>query len=190
MNVKSVLYNNFAHWDERYPDWKRSVIHRDSHIDDITADDVLILHGGTDINPWLYGELPEGHTDFPDRERDEFEVRAIKQALKVGAKLFGICRGAQLLTALNGGKLIQHIEGHHSTHKLDEFAGIATSSCHHQAMIPSETAQVIATHDGIPEIVYYAPTNSYCVQGHPEWMSSSHPFVELNFKLCRELWGI
>ena len=189
MNVKSVLYRNMAHFDERLG-IEGSVIANEAAIQAITADDILILHGGTDIDTKLYGEAPEAHTDTPDRRRDAFEVKCIKKGMEVGAKFYGVCRGAQLLTALNGGKLIQHITGHHGNHSLDEFKGISTTSCHHQAMIPPEKAQIIASHDGIPEIVYYPATQSFCVQGHPEWMDNSHPFVDLNFNLIQKLWSL
>ncbi len=56
----------------------------------------------------------------------------------------GICRGAQFLTVLAGGKLIQHVNGHDNTHKIQtsfnmpegHFKSYIMSSSHHQMMYP------------------------------------------------------
>jgi putative glutamine amidotransferase len=85
--------------------------------------DGLLLSGGADINPHLYGEerLPE--TDEPDDRRDEMELRLARAALSVDLPVLGICRGMQLLNILQGGTLIQHLEDadshhhHYSTHE-------------------------------------------------------------------------
>ncbi len=72
----------------------------------------VLLVGGSDINPELYGQHPLPTTDFPDHERDAFELQLIRSALVIGLPILGICRGAQILAIAKGGELIQHIEGH------------------------------------------------------------------------------
>lgn len=70
--------------------------------------DALIISGGNDIGPELYGgeEAPKTHID-PDR--DALEVEWIKRALEWQVPLLGICRGAQLINAVLGGSLHQDI---------------------------------------------------------------------------------
>lgn len=73
----------------------------------------LLLTGGTDVNPGLYGEQANPHTDRPDDERDALEQRLLHEALATGAPILAICRGMQLFNVAHpGGTLIQHLEGH------------------------------------------------------------------------------
>lgn len=73
----------------------------------------LVLSGGTDISTALYGEEPQPLTETPELDRDELEVRLLREAMATGMPVLAICRGMQLLNVLQpGGTLIQHIEGH------------------------------------------------------------------------------
>jgi putative glutamine amidotransferase len=68
----------------------------------------LIIGGGDDISPEHYGYYMATSVKS-DPERDQLEVRWIKQALKENIPLLGICRGAQLITVVLGGTLHQDI---------------------------------------------------------------------------------
>lgn len=72
------------------------------------AFDALVVSGGNDIGPELYGgdAMPKARID---KARDELEVAWIRRALDEGWPILGICRGAQLLNAVLGGTLIQDI---------------------------------------------------------------------------------
>ena len=72
--------------------------------------DGLILSGGEDVNPELYGEdFVHPKTRF-NRRRDELEVAMIKYAILLGMPILGICRGMQLLAVVNGGTLHQSVK--------------------------------------------------------------------------------
>ena len=81
--------------------------------DDLDADvlrvlDGLVLAGGADIGPGIYGEAPAPLTDSrPDR--DAGEVTLARAALDRDVPVLGVCRGMQLLVALAGGRLHQHL---------------------------------------------------------------------------------
>jgi putative glutamine amidotransferase len=81
--------------------------------DDVDADvvgilDALVLAGGPDIGPDLYGEVPAPLTDTrPDR--DAGEIVLLRAALAADLPVLGVCRGMQLLTAAYGGRLHQHL---------------------------------------------------------------------------------
>jgi len=73
--------------------------------------DALIATGGSgDVDPALYGEAPhpETHADFAGR--DAFEGALIRGAAERGLPVLGICRGMQLIAALHGGRLHQHLD--------------------------------------------------------------------------------
>lgn len=72
----------------------------------------VLLMGGTDVNPRLYGETPVPETDPSDDERDTFESDLIGQALDKNLPLFAICRGMQMLNVHLGGSLHQHVPSH------------------------------------------------------------------------------
>jgi len=64
--------------------------------------DALLLTGGDDVDPALYGGNP-GDTGSSDRRRDEFEIRLIHGALDRDMPILGICRGIQILNVAHGG---------------------------------------------------------------------------------------
>lgn len=69
----------------------------------------LLLTGGDDVNPQLYGENARPETEPPDDERDAVEAALIDEALTRDLPLLAICRGLQILNVRLGGTLIQHL---------------------------------------------------------------------------------
>ncbi len=69
----------------------------------------LLLMGGTDVNPKLYGASPAPEVDEPDDERDAVEWRLIDEALERDLPILAICRGLQMLNVHHGGSLRQHL---------------------------------------------------------------------------------
>jgi putative glutamine amidotransferase len=84
-------------------------LHRDDPKDAVRHAQGLLLTGGGDINPALYGEAP--HETFQPSEpgRDEFEIALVTAAIEAAIPLFAICRGMQVLNVALGGTLIQDI---------------------------------------------------------------------------------
>jgi putative glutamine amidotransferase len=75
----------------------------------LDALDGLLLSGGADIDPELYGasEHPDTHALRP--ERDNAEMMLLQAALERDLPLLAVCRGVQLLNVARGGDLIQHL---------------------------------------------------------------------------------
>jgi putative glutamine amidotransferase len=71
--------------------------------------DGLVLSGGIDVDPALYGCAPHPKLGRVDRARDEFEIALTRLALQRDLPLFAICRGQQLLNVATGGTLVQDI---------------------------------------------------------------------------------
>jgi len=71
--------------------------------------DGLMLTGGGDVDPKLYGEKPHATFEAAETGRDEFEIALAKAAVKRGIPLLAICRGMQVLNVAMGGTLLQDI---------------------------------------------------------------------------------
>ena len=85
----------------------------------IMAIDGLILSGGLDIDPYLYGEEPLESLGTINLYRDEYELMVIKLACELKKPILGICRGIQIINVAHGGTLYQdisHIEGSNIKH--------------------------------------------------------------------------
>lgn len=71
--------------------------------------DGLLLAGGEDIAPSLFGEAPHPNLGTVDAERDAAEMALARRALDMGLPLLAICRGIQALNVAAGGTLYQDI---------------------------------------------------------------------------------
>lgn len=78
----------------------------DAYLDKI---DGLLIPGGRDINPSLYGDITYHPTTSVTPKRPEFELACTKKALERNMPILGICGGHQIINVALGGTLIQHI---------------------------------------------------------------------------------
>ncbi len=72
--------------------------------------DALLISGGYDIDPLLYGVEPHRALEFVYRDTDIFQLRTIKTALAKGQPLLAICKGIQLLNVACGGTIYQDLD--------------------------------------------------------------------------------
>ncbi len=149
----------------------------------------LIIIGGLDYPPQLYGEAPHPKTEPAHPRRVKADYLLLELALKQGLPILGICAGMQLLNIFFGGRLIQHYEplGNHYGevfHPIRIAGGrwlqqifakdtITVNSNHHQTLAPGflgKGLQVVAkAEDGVIEAVeYVAPQMVLGIQWHPE----------------------
>lgn len=101
----------------------------------------LILWGGSDISPTIYGQEPARRCGAGKElsHRDKLEVALFNKSRELSIPVIGICRGAQLACALSGGTLVQHANGHGGGwHKIRTSEGTELNcpSLHHQMMNP------------------------------------------------------
>lgn len=199
-----------------YASWiNRDITFLDSELENVKDADLILFTGGADVHPSIYGWEKNSKT-YTDKARDEYETEFYNEAIKYKKSIIGICRGAQLLTAMQkAGILIQHVENHaiagmHPIEFEDGTSALATST-HHQMMYPFSTGhRMIAwsakrspvyefDNNNIleslprkiePEIVFYQKTNCLAIQPHPEQMDkSSMLVVKLNL-LLEELFDL
>lgn len=72
------------------------------------ACDGLLLTGGVDVEPALYGEARHPSVETDDA-RDDYEIALARQALERNIPVLAICRGVQVLNVAAGGTLVQDI---------------------------------------------------------------------------------
>ncbi len=162
--------------------------------------DGLIIPGGADLDPSMYGEekIPQCGETFP--EIDAYDARILESAMERKLPIWGICRGHQFINVYFGGTLWQDIETQldrydpgqlwkwdpltrvrHTVKILDgplaEVYGrgeIAVNSAHHQAVRDPAPALRIgaAAPDGIVEGLYH-PDYPFLAttQWHPEYIA-------------------
>lgn len=125
----------------------------DKAIETAPGCDGLLLPGGADIDPKLYGQTPSEKCGKPNEIRDAAEPKILEAFLKTGKPILGICRGVQLLNVYMGGTLLQDIKDKQKYNHSDFFT--RAKSAHPISIIKNtklydilgtETAQVNSLH--------------------------------------------
>lgn len=167
--------------------------------------DGVLISGGADIDPALYGEetLPECGALDPARDRQEMLMA--KWSRSAGKPALGICRGCQVMNVAAGGTLVQDIASTYhiskdvhsqpedyavTTHWVDLVPGtlaadvmgceeVRVNSRHHQCVKDLAPGMVLdgrSRDDGIIES-FHDPKHPFylAVQWHPEMLSADRP---------------
>ena len=165
---------------------------------------VVVLWGGEDINSWLYNEKHwQTGLEHPMSRRDARESSIVVEAKNQGIPIIAVCRGAQLMTAIAGGKLIQHVYHHAGQHheiKTNDGRVMLANSYHHQmcylekvdheliAWAHPNRSSVYYGAEGVnsqeipktrqlewrePEVFYLPAWKALCIQGHPEYRNDN-----------------
>lgn len=163
--------------------------------------DGLLLPGGADLNPALYGQAPTEKCGKPNQLRDKAEMRMLEAFLPTNRPILCICRGIQLLNVFYNGTLYQDIKGtqmcRHShfpskskgihtvkvspNTKLGRILGentIKVNSLHHQAVDqlgPGLTISAVSEDGFIEGLEVFLHPFCIGVQWHPEHMSKGNP---------------
>ncbi len=177
--------------------------------------DGIMLAGGSDIDPALFGGEPHPKVYGIKPERDKQEINLVHLALRTHLPLLGICRGVQVINVAMQGGLYTHILDQlpgalqHSTpkhlpreqiqHRVQVVPGsrlaqairetdIPVNSHHHQGLDkPAAGLQVSAyAPDGLIEAVEL-PGDAFFVgvQWHPEWLLEHAHARELFSAFCQ-----
>jgi len=150
--------------------------------------DGLLLPGGPDIDPELYGERRHPDLGTVDTELDRFEVDLVRRAVASHQPVLGICRGQQVINVALGGTLHQHLPEHdkhglprsHLAHQIQVEAAselgraadgdaLMVNSLHHQAIkdLAAGLRVTARSPDGVVEALE-AGERIVAVQCHPE----------------------
>jgi gamma-glutamyl-gamma-aminobutyrate hydrolase PuuD len=166
--------------------------------------DGLVLTGGGDVDPLVYGEEAVPEVGGVDVNRDASERALLQAALRADLPVLAICRGCQVLNIELGGTLHQHLPDvvGHAEHRTapsvfgdvqietepgslvaEVFGPHPTVLCsHHQAIreLGHGLVPTARTHDGVVEAVELPGTRFVlAVQWHPEEGGDQRPFDAL-----------
>ena len=155
------------------------------------ACDGLLLPGGGDADPALYGQENRG-SNPPDHERDRDELELIGQFMAQGKPILGICRGHQMLNIALGGTLVQDLPDERHRHDAEADAdrihrvrsvhplmtgllgeNFVSNSAHHQAVdrLGEGLCVTCVSEDGVIEGIAHENGRVLGVQFHPERMA-------------------
>ena len=165
---------------------------------DVTPSDVvgrldgLLMTGGTDIAPDLYGAKAHPGLLVTEPERDAFELAVLDAAYTNELPTLGICRGLQIINVHAGGTLLQHVAEHAridgrrddlvhdvlidpQTTLADVYGEVRkVNSLHHQAAdrIGRDLRVVARADDGGIEAIEHTRLPVVAVQWHPEMLAT------------------
>lgn len=169
--------------------------------------DALLLIGGADVDPSMYGaeRAPATETTYPDR--DAFEIAMLRGAIGRGLPVLAICRGMQILNVALGGTLVQDLvaaDGSHPHRRvIGTFEGtdhlvrltpwslaaraageeITVAHCHHHQAVDRIGEGLVVSgqaDDGVVEAIEAADGSwTLGVQWHPEVHERSRLFEAL-----------
>jgi len=158
----------------------------------------VLLPGGTDLPPDMYGEQTHPSCTLVERARAEYLVEVARLAMEGDTPVLGICLGAQVMNVARGGTLVQDIpselpdalahRGEGATHEVRIVEGsrlrgivgeaLQVASAHHQAIDTLGDGLVVTARspDGVIEAIELADRSRagdrfvVGVQWHPERM--------------------
>ncbi|MBN2257645.1 MAG: gamma-glutamyl-gamma-aminobutyrate hydrolase family protein [Anaerolineaceae bacterium] len=164
-----------------------------------TALDGILLSGGGDINPAVYGAESNPYISGIDDLRDSHEIRLLHLAMAQQIPFLGICRGLQLINVALGGTLYCDIyqelpsacdhDRHPSRkylahtitlapenplHMMGYISGTSVNSLHHQGIreVGNGLKPIAWSADGLIEAIELTGHRfGLAVQWHPEWLT-------------------
>ena len=183
--------------------------HFEKNVEALDRLDGVLISGGNDVSPRLYGERFDSNCGLLDAERDAYEIELTRRAVTEGIPCLGICRGVQIMNVAHGGTLYQDLpsagfpahsiwsgdrnNGTHLVafpegsplHEIFRCGEMWVNSFHHQAVKKIGEGlrlAAVSTGDDVIEGLY-RPDRPFvlAVQWHPEMM----PKCEVQAKIFR-----
>lgn len=175
----------------------------------VCAVDGILIPGGLDVDPELYGETAMPCCKEHHRDMDLFQIDLIDMAIRKNRPILGICRGLQIINVHHGGTLYQDLDEcftkqvSHSRldspgsavhevvleegcmmRKLFGKAVLSVNSLHHQGIkrLGGGLAPAAVCTDGLVEGIEDGKNGIFAVQWHPEALMETEESSLLPFK--------
>ncbi len=181
------------------PVYLEQVTDKESALEVLDTVDCIVMAGGEDVNPKMYGEEMHEKCEEPNDVRDTSDYWLLKTAIELDMPVLATCRGMQMLNTIQGGTVYQDLfteydtDINHRDPELIDFTyhpiTVEKDSLLYEAMGGKETEFEVNSwhHQGIKElgddltVVAKAPDGMIegvvlegkkfvlGVQFHPEW---------------------
>ena len=112
--------------------------------------DGVVLSGGVDVDPALYGREPHPRLGRVNRRRDDFELALVREAVRRDVPTLGICRGQQVLNVARGGTLLQDIPSEWTGAMDHDARGRRWRRAHDVEVLPGSRLRAILGRDSVP----------------------------------------
>jgi putative glutamine amidotransferase len=161
-----------------------------SDVDDLLDSvDAVVITGGCDMDPAVYGAAPDAKLGTLNPARDEIDIAIARAVVARDQPTLAVCRGIQVLNVALGGTLVQHVDEHMrldqynvDAHPVTVEAGsrlasivggtkVGVNTLHHQvidALGPGVRAVAWNPDGHVEGIEVDAAPNVLGVQWHPE----------------------
>lgn len=170
--------------------------------------DAILIQGGADVDPALYGQSLNPLSKGIRSEMDRTMINAVLYARSMDKPVFGICRGIQLINVALGGTLYQDVSLEAAAHKHSNYgtpyigvhsvsivsgtvlsrilgeSELMVNSLHHQAVdAVADGLRVSAVADDKTiEALENADGSILAVQWHPEALIRNDERMKLLFE--------
>ncbi len=163
---------------------------------DVARYDGLVIPGGNNIDPSIYGAERNEYTYGDDANKDRIQIKAILDFAAAGKPVLGICRGCQVVNVAFGGTINQHIDGWHKgnrriiiapgTWMYKKYGARPKVNHYHHQCVETLGEGLIATEwdaaDGFIEGIQHVSLPVYGLQWHPDSMGKKGYKVFVKFR--------
>lgn len=122
--------------------------------------DALVVSGGPDVDPALYGEGPHEHLGPIDRDADARELQVVLAADDQQLPILAICRGMQLVNVARGGRLWQDLPTERPSDVVHRQMDPGTTMTH-AVMIDGDSQLASLTYGELEDTPHLLPVNSF-----------------------------
>ena len=194
--MKKILIAGYPHLTQNYENALTALgafCETSLHVPDSSCYDALLLPGGGDIDPKLFGQLNHASRVI-EPELDRLQLAILKCFVTNKKPILGICKGMQLINVFFGGDMIQHLPNFdvHQYDKKDQVHETYTcensflyplygktfpvNSAHHQGvhLCGRDIRYIQFSTDGVVEGLMHKHLPIWGVQWHPERMCFEH----------------
>lgn len=206
-STNPAQHQNYVDWLRRLsPDTDIDFLLPGMDVDQTLEHAHVLLPGGGDPDPLLYGKPEVRSLCEIDAARDELDFTVIRKAVERRLPILGICRGLQVMNVALGGTLIPDLPlaGYEDHHRLDnedrmhdveinssslladltEKTSGQVNSAHHQGvdLVAPRLHATAWAHDGTVEALEWSEPDEkpflLLLHWHPERLPAGHPLSD------------